>query len=1652
MRRYVSSKPVTPKRIAAASARPAEVRRHLIMAALLATTALTAAPVTAFAADKVVDGVTETIATPQNFDNVTVGDTLPNSQLDIVSGGALGALDEVFVGNQSGSVGTLTISGGGAASAGSFVAIGNDAGSLGTVTVSGAGSILTATDVGVGVAGQGALTISGGGTVSAGSVVAIGFATGSSGTVAVSGAGSTLTSTSDIRVGMYGSGSLTVDGGGVASSSNSVFVGESAGSIGTVTVSGAGSQLTAAVDIDVGAGGRGTLIVSNGGLASASANVFVGDDVGSVGSVTVSGAGSRLTANSGAYVGNNGAGTLTISDGGSVESIGRFFVGVSATATGTVTVSGSGSTLTVNNNLAVGFFGAGTLLVSNGGVVNASQFFVGSEIDSQGTVVVSGAGSKLTANAGVGVVGDIGAGTLTVSNGGVVETSGSLAIARNIGSSGTLNIGAAAGAAAVAAGNVFGAGGAAANIQFGAGTGEIVFNHTDTGLDFTANVSGNGTILVQSGTTKLSGTVDIGTGRMLADGGTLQIGGSTTAFSAYIGNAAGSSATVTVSGSGSTLTADPGGMIVGLRGNGTLTVSDGGQVSSTNGVIVGDEVGAQGTVTVSGTGSKLTTASIVVGAYGTGTLNVTNAGEVVANGNLAIGSDAGQGTVTVSGTGSKLTAAGNMFLGIYGNGTLVIANGGVVESGYGVSIGAQTGSLGTVTVSGSGSRFTTSSSFTVGSAGTGTLIVSDGSLAEAGSDIVVAALAGSSGTLTISGAGRVRAFNNVAIGSGAGSSGTATVSGAGSTLATEFNLFVGRAGNGTLTISGGGAVQSGSNVFIADRTGSSGTVTISGAGSTLDAIDIAVGNYGAGTLAIAGGGVARAVGNVTIGYVAGSSGAVTVSGAGSQLVATNNLIVVGREGSGALTVSDGGAVSSGSFVSIGDRLGASGTVTVAGGGSTLTAGRGIYVGSSGNGTLTISGGAAVQGELVDVGSRAGSTGTVTVSGSGSTAQANSFFVGSSGSGSLTVANSGVVEAADTLTIAESSGSTGTLNIGAAAGMAPVAAGRVQGAGGAAASITFGAGTGAIVFNHSAVNYVFDANVSGSGTLSQFAGVTSLTGNFAGFTGATNVSGGTLSVDTLLGGPVNLLAGGTVGGTGTINDLIISAGGTLAPGSVASPYGTLTITNPLTFATGSFYAVRLSNGISSFAQVNSTAALGGATVNAVFGTTGSVSLQPYRILTASGGLNGSFDPLVGSNLANFKPTLSYNANDVYLSLAFAFPAGLNGNQQAVASALTKAFNATGTVPLVFGALDAQGLSQAAGETATGSQQTALDAMNRFMGLLSDPDAGGRGAEVGPDTGSAPLAYAGTARPADAKSADAMAAIASATKAPYLKAPLFVPSWKVWAAGFGGNEMTDGNATAGTSGMTSSIYGVAAGADYRLAPDWTAGFALAGGGSQFKVTGSGDGRSDLFQAGGFLRHTMGPAYVGAALAYGFQDVTTNRYVGSGRLQAKFDTNTVSGRIESGWRFFTPISGGVGVTPYAAVQVTTMLLPSYAENVVGGNDAFALAYGSKTVTDPVSELGIRTDRSYVLVDGAVVTLRSRAAWAHDFNPNRSASATFQALPLASFVVNGAAQASDAALTSASAEVAWADGWSASLSFDGTFSDVTRSYAGKAALRRAW
>lgn len=538
----------------------------------------------------------------------------------------------------------------------------------------------------------------------------------------------------------------------------------------------------------------------------------------------------------------------------------------------------------------------------------------------------------------------------------------------------------------------------------------------------------------------------------------------------------------------------------------------------------------------------------------------------------------------------------------------------------------------------------------------------------------------------------------------------------------------------------------------------------------------------------------------------------------------------------------------------------------------------------------------------------------------------------------------------------------------------------------------------------------------------------------------NVLGGTLMLAGAINGMVSVAASGTFGGVGSVGTIAVT-GGTLAPGN---PTGTLSVSGDLSFTSASSYMVQISGASNGLTVVAGTATLGGATVVVV--PTGSIT-KHYTILNATT-LPDTFNPVVAGLSSNLHATLSYGLNDVNLDLALGYGSGLNVNQQNVANVLTNYFNSTGSLPVALANLSPAGLTQASGESATGSQQTTFGAMNLFLGLLTDVFGSGRsGAPGAASYADDANAYAAAGKGAPANTArEAFASI-------YRKVPAatFEQRWDVWAAGYGGSQTTDGNVALGSNNTSSSVYGTAVGLDYRFSPSTIAGFALAGGGTGFSVNGLGWGRSDLFQAGAFVRHTMGPAYITAALAYGWQDVTTNRIVtaaGVDQLRAQFSANALSGRVEGGYRYATQ---WIGLTPYAAAQATMFSLPNYSEFAVVGNSTFALNYAAKDVTSTRTELGLRADSSFAAA-GGLMTLRGRLAWAHDYNPDRSVGAVFQTLPGAAFVVNGAAQSRDSALTTASVQMSWMNGWSASATFEGAFSNVTRSYAGKGVVRYAW
>jgi autotransporter-associated beta strand protein len=594
---------------------------------------------------------------------------------------------------------------------------------------------------------------------------------------------------------------------------------------------------------------------------------------------------------------------------------------------------------------------------------------------------------------------------------------------------------------------------------------------------------------------------------------------------------------------------------------------------------------------------------------------------------------------------------------------------------------------------------------------------------------------------------------------------------------------------------------------------------------------------------------------------------------------------------------------------------------------------------------------------------------------------------------------------------------------------------------------------------------FAGTIAGSGGLTLTGGAEALTGMSL-YTGPTTVSGGTLTVtgDISSSSGVTVNSGAMLNGTGIVPSVTVNDGGILAPGLSPSQ---ITINGNLGMASAAIYLIQVSPTTASKANVSGSANIGG-TVDVV-ATGGNYTLgSKYTILiTTSGPVTGTFSgvSVVGGSFgANLRPTLSYDANDVYLTLAQALlPAvpNLSINQQNVSGALNAFINAGGTLPAGFQNLYnlapsqlAQALTQLEGQNnAGGGQQAAFQLMNEYLLLMVNPFDSDRAGFGGAGFG----AGAGQFAPEQDRDLSPDAAAAYAAVTPYYKAPI-APApkrWNVWAAAFGGSNNTNGDPNGiGSVNFTARTGAVAAGVDYKLTPDTLVGVSLAGGGTSWGLAqGLGSGHSDTFLAGLYGSQRFGAWYLSGAASFANYWMGTSRNItlpAIDTLNANFNAQSWGGRVEGGYRFAW---GVINLAPYAAFQAQSFSTPNYSEASGSGTNQFALSYASRTGNVERGELGSWLNTLYVLQGNSVVSLFGRAAWAHDWQNTSQASATFLGLsPIAAFIVNGAKPAADLGVVTAGAELRLASGWGLMGKFDGEFGSGTQTYAGTARVHYVW
>ncbi|HEV2513539.1 autotransporter domain-containing protein [Bosea sp. (in: a-proteobacteria)] len=975
-----------------------------------------------------------------------------------------------------------------------------------------------------------------------------------------------------------------------------------------------------------------------------------------------------------------------------------------------------------------------------------------------------------------------------------------------------------------------------------------------------------------------------------------------------------------------------GGGIVVKTGEGTLTLT--GENTYTGGTRI-----AEGAISISAEGNLGATSGALeldggmLQVTGTTLTGLTRTIYLGSNGGgFDIADAANTFTVTQSFSGSgKFTKAGD--------GTLVLSG----TNSY----------TGTTTVSNGILRAGQANAFSPGSAVT---IMSGATLDLAGFDQTIGSLAGP-GAVTL---------------------GSATLTAGGNNTSTTFLGTI--SGTGGLTKTGSGTLTlTGTNTYSGATTVSAGTLYIGGSGAMSAASDYTVAS---GALLQ----VNDTLGTVTAGSIAGDgqlrieSGSTLETGATNASTTFSGMIwdsgSLRKVGTGTLTLTQentysGGTTIAGGKISISKdvNLGSpSGALMLDGGVLQVTGTalheltRNIILGSNGGGFDIVE-----AGNSFIVSQSLSGTGSLSKTGAGTL-----VLKGASSYSGTTTVSEGTLRAgaAD----AFSANSTFTVGTGTTLDLAGLnqTIGSLAGTG----TVTLGSGTLTAGANNSSTT--FSGKITGTGGVTKTGtGTLTLTGSNT-YTGATKVSGGKLVVNGSLASSVTL-DGGTLGGSGTIGGVSVASGATVAPGN---SIGTLTVSGNVAFASGSTYQVEVNAaGQSDRIVASGSATITGGTVQVLAENGNYAAATSYTILTASGGVTGSFSS-VTSNLAFLTPSLSYGSQNVTLTMTrndtgFGPDGGGTSGGGAsgtyIAQTRNQGFIAIAAERLGVGnpVYDAL-ISATAAEARAGFDLLSGEAHAQAVSVMIDESRLVRETILGHLRG--PLLTAPGQQVAGAFTAD----LPGRKGAIVMPAPVPQPRYALWGTAFGstGNTDADGNAAS----LSRRSGGALLGADVMLydAPGSSLKVGVAGGYSQSRFdldARLSSGKLESGHAALYAGTRFGNLRFDAGAAYTWSESDIRRQVqirGFGDLlRLQRPGSVTQGFAELGYAFAFQ---GIALEPFA--QLALIRVSTDAGTERGG--AAALRVLSSDQTLGFTTLGLRAEAQL----GAMpLFARAMLGWRHGF-----------------------------------------------------------------------
>ncbi|WP_321335246.1 autotransporter domain-containing protein [Breoghania sp.] len=1063
----------------------------------------------------------------------------------------------------------------------------------------------------------------------------------------------------------------------------------------------------------------------------------------------------------------------------------------------------------------------------------------------------------------------------------------------------------------------------------------------DAGKTGTLILRGSGTSLRSSNSAYL-GYADGDSGSLtISEGASL-----TTGYNALLGNVANSTGTVNVTGTSSSWSIDDD-LRVGYRGSGSLSIAEGAAVSVGEETFVGNLGGSEGTLNITGPGSSMTAnANMVVGSSGNskGTVNIVQGGVLTTSKLLILGDGSGSNaTVTVQGKGSSINAAGIVTIGQNGQSAhLTLKERGALNAASTVHVArfSGTGALNIGAAAGetaSAAGTLTASSLTFGN-GNGSLVFNhtDSAYAFATDIVGRGTIAAHAGTTTLTG-------NNAAF------TGRTVVNG-GTLRAGGANAF---ADNTQYEINGGTLDLAGHDLTMSLLWGTGGTLTSTGseADLVLDQDDVTGFSgeiTGLGTFTKTGFGTVFLRGNMTVSGTIGVDEGIISIGGGKTMTS----------GRGAITAAGTGDAD----------------VEISGEGTRWTIGTDLKLGEtggSGSGNLWIWNKAIVSANTLDVGSA--SSARVTVSGTDSRLTVATAVVGSGsgGQGKLVVSEGGVAEiggGTGILELGAIAGSSGTLVFGAEEGSAPVGAGTLL-----ADTVSVGAGDGKIVFNHTDAAYDFAADVTGDGTLAFVNGETLLSGDYSGFTGSAEIyrtggvrlqsnfsgdvglhSGVIYTLDTTLDGGFTVNDGARLQGVGTVGDLSLVSGATLAPGN---SIGTINVAGNISFGPGSIYAIEVDEtGGSDLTAASGRVDLTGGTVNVSLLSGSTPPLAPstrYTILTGAGGVFGSFDH-VTENFAFLDAALIYQSNAVVLELTRNSSSFVSQAQTATQRAVATSLDSPATADTLYGALI--GLDSASARAAYDSLSGEIHASLPSL-FVSE---------------SARLRDAVTNRIASsfASFAPSDTVAARSTAQPPLT------NLQIWGQMQGTYAVFqgDGNAARLSSTTGGGLIGLESNPTKDIRLGLLAGFSQSTASIDKRASSA---NSESFTLGAYGALRSGALRVEAGASHSWHEVSTNRHVAFGgideTLTADYGSRTAQAFADVSYRFETP---WLALEPYAGLAAVHHHAGAVEET---GSAGVALSGKASSQIFGSTNLGMHLSKTLATREGMTTELTGRLGWQH-------------------------------------------------------------------------